>query len=289
MRRLTRDALQALRGVIRNEPALTAAGSLGIVLAGGLAVAILLRGASVPPEGNLEKPLTFDLAIGIYVLTLAALAGVVRFPPRLGRMWRVAIVVTTLYAYGAETIQAARGFDPRFTRAGGAVEQILGSLLGLDAVFMIILFTILAVRFFRPDVTAARPLLVLGARYGAAAVVLGGFAAGFWMGAIQGRHVGESASLLPLHALGFHGLQAIPLLGWLLERSPVSPGRARARVHAAGVLWLLAVAGIGVQTVLGVTVARLAPAVLAALAAGVGWAAVTMAAVASALRASPGR
>jgi hypothetical protein len=136
---------------------------------------------------------------------------------------------------------------------------------------------------------AARQLLVLGVRYGAAAVVLGGFAAGVWMGVAQGRHVGESASLLPLHALGFHGLQAIPLVAWLLERSPVPPGRARARVHAAGVLWLLAVAAVGVQAVLGVSVARLDPAVLGAMAALTGWLAVATAALAASVRRSPSR
>jgi len=242
------------------------------------------RGPVIGAEGILEKALTFDLAVGIYVLTLAALAPLAGFSRRGGALWRGAVLGTTLYAYGIETVQTLRGFDPRFTRVGSAVDEYLGTSLGVGALFMIVIFVIFAARLFRLGVLAERPLLALGARYGAAGVVLGGFAAGFWMGAVEGRHVGESGSLLPLHALGFHGLQAVPIVAWLLERSRVPPERARLRVHLAGFAWLAAIAAVATQTVQGRTVQALEPATLAALAFLVAWTGLAVGALAVARR-----
>ena len=74
-------------------------------------------------------------------------------------------VGTTLFGYSVETIQSVRGLDPRFTLAGGAVDQLVGVLLGIDAIFIIVLFVIFGARLFRRDVAAARPLVVLGSRY----------------------------------------------------------------------------------------------------------------------------
>jgi hypothetical protein len=58
-------------------------------------------------------------------------------------------------------------------------------------------------------------------------------------------------SILWLHALAFHGLQAAPLVAWLLEQSDESPARARRWVHAAGMVWLAAVVMLGWQTASG--------------------------------------
>jgi hypothetical protein len=123
------------------------------------------------------------------------------------------------------------------------------------------LLVLLGHRFFRPDVLADRPVLRLGIRYGVLAVVLS-FAVGGVMIANAGRSVGDEGSLLLVHGLGVHAIQAMPLVALALDGAG-SPDRQRPWVHAAGIAWLAAcLAALG-QAVLGHR--PLGPSVLTAL------------------------
>ncbi|HUP01481.1 MAG TPA: hypothetical protein VM737_08180 [Gemmatimonadota bacterium] len=63
-----------LRALFGEERLLAGVGLLGLALAAACAAGALLRGtAIVPPDGDLTKPMSFDGAIGIWVLTIAAL------------------------------------------------------------------------------------------------------------------------------------------------------------------------------------------------------------------------
>jgi hypothetical protein len=162
-----------------------------------------------------------------------------------------------------EPLQAFRGLDPRFTTAGGPADVIAGIVFGPLALLNTVLFVILGLRFFRADVLDDRPALRLGIRYGAVAVALS-FSVGIVMSFIQGREIGEAGNLLPAHALGVHGIQALPLVALLL----VWVGSARPGMmwlHAAGIGWLSACAATLVQALLGRP--PLEPAMLPALAA----------------------
>jgi hypothetical protein len=53
------------------------------------------------------------------------------------------------------------------------------------------------------------------------------FAGGLWMIVIQGRKTGVAGNILPLHAAGFHGLQAVPIVAILFRRSTLSDRLAR--------------------------------------------------------------
>jgi hypothetical protein len=279
-----REAIATSLRVARRERALVVAGLLGAVLAGVVGIVIAARGSLVPPEGLLEKPLTFDLAVGVYVLTLAVLAPLAGFSRRGGIAWRTGVVVTTLYGYGAETILTLRGIDPRFSEVAGPREQVFSALLGVDAVFIVLLFVIFAVRLFRKRVLIEQPPLALGARYGAVAVIVGGFSAGVWMGIVGGRDWGESASLLPLHAMGFHGLQAIPLVVWLVSWSGAPLHSVRRWIHAAGLLWLAALVAIALQTWNGRAIADGGSVMIAAAGLFMAWFGVAWAALVAALR-----
>jgi hypothetical protein len=210
-----------------------------------------LRGRIIPPEGYLYKAVSFDIAIGIYILTIILFIPLAGFSARGRRVWRWSSVALTLYAYAIENIQIYRGLDPRFSRAGSAADNLAGTIFGGVALGLVITFLILVRRFFsRRNSLSGSPPLLLAVRYGCAAAMLA-FFTGILMGAINGAKVGATGNLLPLHAAGFHGLQAVPLVALLFDWSHVPAKEAKAWVHAAGLAWLSACAGIAWQTALG--------------------------------------
>ncbi|HZI18938.1 MAG TPA: hypothetical protein VEY09_10125 [Pyrinomonadaceae bacterium] len=287
-RKETAGAATALRRLVSataaafgRERALSLAGLLGVALGSGVLAVLAARGRYVLPEGDLYKAGTFDIAIGLYVLTLALLLPLAGFGRRGLAGWRWCMVGLALYVYAVETVQVARGLDPRFTRAGSPADQILGITLGLAALGIIAVFVVLAWRFFfRRGAWADSPggaLVLTGVRYGAAATFVG-FAAGFWLSANQGSAVGETGNLLPLHAAGFHGLQAVPLVALLSAWAGAAGTAARRRVHAAGLCWLGLCAALWWQTAAGRSVLEPSAATAAAAACALAWLATTAAA-----------
>jgi hypothetical protein len=217
---------------------------LGIALGGVCIVAVLVRGAEIPPEGNLVDTATFNGALGIFVLTLAALAPGVHWTRRGRRKWAGLLVGFMLYAYGIETLQAFRGLDPRFSRVAGPLDQAAAGVFFLVALSIMSCFTVLILKYFR----APSDPRTVAVRYGAVASYIA-FAVGIVMSVVtQGRHVPEAGNLLVLHAAGFHGLQAIPLVA-LLQRWARTPDLlARRTVHPAGLAWLGACIAIAWQS-----------------------------------------
>ncbi len=255
-----RTAAAGAMGVYRRERMLTAVALLGIVLGIGCAVAIGVRGTElVGTEGHLRKAMAFNVAVGIYLLTLILLLPLARFSRGGLWTWRVWQVVLALYAFGVETVQIARGIDPRFTKAGSTLDQILGAFFFLAAIGMIVTFAIVAWKVLSRRMDGADGPLLLALRYGAAAV-FGAFAAGFWMSAAQGSRAGAEGSILPLHAIGFHGMQALPLVAILLTWAGVAAHRARPWIHAAGIAWLAACAAVAWHTAQGRPMLELSPA-----------------------------
>ena len=253
--------------------ALTITGIVGVVMGLFCLAVIYERGTPlVAPEGDLSKAAAFNIAIGLYTLTLAFFVPGARFSQRGRKIWVNTSVVLPLWSYAIETIQILRGFDPRFSRAGSPVVQMLGGVLFLTAMSFIVLFAILTWKYFRRRENASDPL-VLATKYGFAAVYAG-FAAGFWLSFNQGSHVGEAGSILPLHALGFHGLQAIPAIGLLLAWSHTPSDEARKWIHIAGTAWLLACVAVAIQTAAGNAIVSISAATIAAGAVLLVWAGV---------------
>jgi len=226
-------------------------GVIGLALAAACTAAAIFRGSlAVGAEGDLSKAITFDGAVGIYLLTLGLFVPLAGFTAQGLRRWLGWSIAIFAYAYGLETIQTLRGLDPRFTKIGRPVDQILGGVFFLVALGVITLFCILAVKLWRRDLHGADGVLLLGIRYGIAATAVG-FAAGLCMSALAGRRVGTAGNILPLHAIGFHGLQAVPLVAWLLSRSTLSDQESRRWVHLAGAGWIAACLAIAWQTAAG--------------------------------------
>jgi hypothetical protein len=226
----------ALRVQLSHFPELTLLGVSGIALGAVCAVLAVIGGGEIPPEGSLIDTATFDVAVGLFVLTLSALAPVVTWTSKGRRRWSRLLVAFTLYGYVIETLQAFRGLDPRFSRVAGPLDQAAGGIFFLVALGILACFGVLGVKNFR-----IRPSpVVVAIRYGVIASAIG-FGVGIWMSLVtNGRVAPEAGNLLVPHAVGFHGLQAIPIVALLLHWSAASRSAVRTMVHLAGLAWLAA-------------------------------------------------
>ena len=258
------EILRAGWSRLKETPAITWAGFAGIVLGLFCLAIAIVRGPVIPPEGELQKAITFDVAVGIYLITLAFLVPSAGFSEKGRRRWIGWMIGIFTYSYSVETIQTLRGLDPRFTRVGSPIDQILGGFFGMAAILMMIMFIILVKGFFRRDRADARSPLVLAIKYGCLAMVAA-FASGIWMSAIAGRKTGTAGNILPLHALGFHGLQAIPIVALLVTWSGATEAETRKWVHYTGIAWAIACVAVAWQTFIGRSVLEISPATLATI------------------------
>ncbi|MBZ5607425.1 MAG: hypothetical protein LAP38_04140 [Acidobacteriia bacterium] len=264
------SAVSQLVAAYASVKPITYLGVLGLALAFGCAVVAALHGMTIAPEGDLTKAISFDAAVGIYLLTIALFVPLAGFTPAGRRKWLGWTTGVIIYAFGVETIQILRGLDPRFSRVAGPADQLAGILFFVAALGVIVLFAILAMKLLRRKAEGAEGLLLLGIRYAAAATAIA-FAAGLWMSAMQGRKFGAQGNILPLHALGFHALQATPLVAWLLGRSGLASEVARKWIHIAGVAWIAACIMVAGQTAIGRPVTEPSPAIVLAAAALLVW------------------
>ncbi|HZG84717.1 hypothetical protein [Paenibacillus sp.] len=235
--------------LFRGEGALTLAGLLGFLLAGVCGAWALAFGGGVAPDGDVWKAFSFNAALGVFLLSTAAILPLSGLSDRGKRLFRRSYLILAMYSYFAETAQHFRGVNPRFPEGGAAFDTFLGIGFGIVALLLVLAYAALAAQYFRKRAAAIRPDMVLAIRYAMAAVMLS-FAAGIGIALNGGSAVGESGSLLWLHGLGFHALQALPFAAWLAERK----ARARERrglIHFAGASYAAGLAAVGWQTALG--------------------------------------
>ncbi len=238
--------LAQIANVYREERGLTMTALAGVALGAMLLLVVFARGPEVPPEGDLMKPATFDLAVGIFILSLIPWLPAAGFTDAGRRLWRRWMIAMLIYGFGIETIQQLRGIDPRFSVAEPA-SQIFGGLFFASALAIAVMSIGLGIRAFDATAAGRRGLLVVAARWAGASMLIG-FVAGVWLSANQGRFIGDMGNLLPLHAAGFHAAQAVPLVALMLAWSPVSTDAARRWVHIAGAAWAAACLAIWWQT-----------------------------------------
>ena len=242
---------KAVVGLWRRERVMVALGVLGFVVAGVSAAVAAANGSwLLGAEGRLLEAVKFDVALGIYFLSLALLVPLAGFTARGRRRWIAWTVGLVLYSYWMENVQAWRGLNPRFSRVAGPVDQILGGVMFLSALGIMVLFVVLLARFFRRDALPDHPALRLALRYAAAAAMIA-FGVGIAMSGLQGRQVGAAGDLMAVHAAGFHALQAVPLVALLLGWSPLPTADARRWTHVAGVAWLVVCVGLAAQAAAG--------------------------------------
>jgi hypothetical protein len=244
---------------------------------------LVIRGRFIDPDGDLAKPLAFNLALGTYVLTIALLAHLARFSAPVHRCWRTLQIVLALGSVVIANIQTYRGIDPRFPHSAEAIDHLASLLFGLLAAGGTVTFACFIVQLFRRRAPEAESLLVLSTRYASVAAMIG-YATGLWMILNGGSRYGASGDILPLHALGFHALQAVPVIALLLGWGCVPLSVSHRLVHVAGTAWLSACMALLWQTLLGRAVRELSPATLVALVSLFSWLLVMVRAAAAWLR-----
>lgn len=236
--------------MFEGEKGLVLTGLLGFVLAAVCGIWTLVNGGEVSPGGDVSKAFSFDAALGIFLLSTAAILPLSAMGER-SRFWfRRIYIGLALYSYGAETIQNFRGVNPRFVDSDSAFDQAAGNIFTFVALFLVLFYLYLGIQFFRSNVYKLRPEMAIGIRYAMIAVTVS-FAAGIWISANQGRFTGVEGNIIWLHGLGFHALQAVPLVAWLVERTTANGRARRALVHTAGISYLLGLVAIGWQTAEG--------------------------------------
>lgn len=238
-------------GLWRRHPYMTGVGLLGFGFAAATAsVAAWNGGWLLAPEGRLLEAVKFDVALAIYILTIAVILPLAPMDSAARRHWIGLTVGFTLYSYVIENVQAWRGLDPRFSEIAGPFDQFLGLAFLFQALGLLVLFVILMRLFFRDDALPDHPALRLALRYSAGGVLIA-FGVGILMSAIGGREVGTGGNLMPIHAAGFHALQAVPLVPLLLGGAALPAADVLRWTHVGGVGWLLLCTGLVTQAIMG--------------------------------------
>ncbi len=218
----------------RNQP-LAALGLVHGLLFIGLLIWSFSNDTQVLGINSLYKPMKFALSIWISAWTMAWLLSYLD-QPRAVTIYSWVVVVTLGFEQLAITSQAVQGQLSHFNRSS-AYGIVLFALMGV----FILVFTFwtawMTWLFFRQTTFSIPPAAVWGIRAGLVCFVvfslLGGYISsqmGHTVGAADGgpglpfvnwsRVAGD---LRIAHFLGIHGLQVLPLLGFLIARLDSSP------------------------------------------------------------------
>ena len=224
-----------------------------------------------------DKPLKFQLSLGVYLLCLAWMRGYLTPAGRARRVALLTDVVPTLAAFGEAAYilwRASRGEASHFNVTTPLANALYG-LMGVGALLLVAASGVLAWllrRFASPGLNAA---FLTSVRHGLWLTMILGGAAGIYLSGRTGHAVGgvlgsvlggvtSDAFGLPLtgwsrtlgdlrvpHFLGIHAMQFLPLFGWAASRWWPEP-RATRSVHVAAIAYALLTVLAFVQAVAGV-------------------------------------
>ncbi|WP_338554374.1 hypothetical protein [Paenibacillus sp. KS-LC4] len=250
--------------LFQGEGLLVSLGLFGFVLAAICVVWMLFYGSEVAPYGNVSKAASFNAALGIFLISTAAVLPLSAMSARGKAIFRWSYVMLSLYSYFAENVQNMRGMNPRFVKGGTSFDLAVAAGFTLVAMLLIVFYCVLAVAFFRSRSYELRPELVLAIRYAMVAVLIS-FAAGIWLSMTGSRLTGGNGNMIWLHGLGFHAIQAVPFVAWLSERTSLRPQDRCKWVHMAGGAYMIGLLEVGWQTWIGGAMLELSPLPLLAL------------------------
>jgi len=200
------------------------------------------------------KPIKFMVSVAIFLWSVAWFMPETRPVPRLRAVVRWTIAGAMAIEIILIVMQAARGTTSHFnvgTPFDGAVFGLMGTAIIANTSAMALFLGII-----RRDTPAHRAGYLWGIRAGLVLFLLGSLQ-GYVMIANMGHAVPgpdggpglpfvnwaiDQGDLRAAHFVSLHGLQALPLLGFLLDRARLPA--ARTIVVSVGLLWLAAATGL---------------------------------------------
>lgn len=234
----------------------------------GLAL-VLLVGVAVDPRLILGinpwiKPLKFAVSIAIYAFTVALLlSGVRDAAPRSARWISRGVALSMSVEIVCIALQSWRGVPSHFNHSSALDEAVFGAM-GLMIALNTFLMTWLLALYVRAPSTSLPPPVVWGVRFGLL-LFLAGSAVGGLMIRRDAHTVGapdggpglpflnwstQAGDLRPVHALGLHALQILPLVGWAASRMRAGSERGKTATVISVAAAYLAVAGLLFQRAL---------------------------------------
>jgi hypothetical protein len=242
------------RDLFKWNPALAVAGWIHVALLGGALIALPLDHRLILGINPWVKPVKFDVSSLFFLWTMAWYLG--QLPStkkvhRLGWAMAISIVVENVLI----SMQSARGTTSHFNGTSvfdGAVFGLMGLFIVVNTVAVV--WTLVC--YFR-DAPALSPALLTGARLGLILFLVSS-ADGLAMVAHGAHTVGgpDGGPGLPFltwstkfgdlrwaHFIGMHGLQALPLTGYLLGRRAWVTGVFAAMLAIVGFTLLVALQG----------------------------------------------
>ncbi|MBM7839944.1 hypothetical protein JOC54_003224 [Alkalihalobacillus xiaoxiensis] len=256
--RIRKDIVLSMSQVYRKEKWFVWLGGVGIGLAIMALAVIYVRGAQVAPEGNMADVFSFSAAVGIFLLSLAVVYTQTEFNTKSKQRIRFSIIGIILYFYAIEFVQHYRGINPRFTSEGSILDMVLGGIFGMTSLLLIVLLMIISIHFWKMRQKTNDSLLKLSIRYALFSILLAN-SAGLAMVALQGRYLGDSGNFIVLHGAGFHALQSLLIIAWLLERSTGERNFIEKLLKTGCIAWTSAIMTVAIQTGLGRTIFELSP------------------------------
>lgn len=255
-----------VRETFRRDALLASVAALNLALA-----LVLVPLAFVDPMQLLGisrwlKPMKFAISIGLFTGTMAWILSWVRAgSPRLTTAMSLTIAISMLGEIILIAGQSIRGAQSHFNNAtpfDATVFSLMGGFIVLNTLAVAV---VLYLVWFRP--IAATGAHRLGVRLGVLLFLLASAEGGLML--LEGSHsvgIADGGPGLPFvnwsttggdlrvaHFLGMHALQALPLLGWLLDKRGAERGRmvvgGVAIAWAIGTAWLVAQALRGVPLV----------------------------------------
>jgi hypothetical protein len=225
-------------------------GFIGLCASLVILIYIFFNGSLIPPDGNLYKPFSFNAALGLFLIDIAAFISLTGLSKRGKVIWIRWMIFAATGAYTIETIQPLRGVDPRFARNHHLSDILIGSIGMTFFSILIMLLTIIFAWKLNTSNTK-RKMLVYSLNWSMIIILLG-FVIGIiiLVARLSGDYRGQYDMYISVYAHGFtfHSLQALPVIAWLLERTSFK--HSKKMLNATGVIWIVVTALIYVQNYL---------------------------------------
>ncbi|MFI5977095.1 hypothetical protein [Streptomyces sp. NPDC051452] len=203
-----------------------------------------------------RKPVTFGLSFGVTLIAIAWVASYLRVDARLRSVLLLVFAADCVVEVGGITLQAWRRV-PSHLNMETPFDTAVSMTLAVGGGVLVVLLTVFAVQAFRHRPTGpAGMALAVRSGFALLMVALASGAAMIARGVVLTRTGHQEAAyhstapLKPLHGVSLHAVLVLPLLAWLLSRTPWSARARRRIVAAAAGCYTAAVAAAGLWAVL---------------------------------------